>query len=190
MVGANRAVCDYTGRTPRHPVRARRSAFRHPHRRIPPLPRRGAGCLDVVTTGEPLAVTQEAVPTLKPGQSATVNIWLDPRESPFTARQVEQTFTAPTGLRFTGGVSYGYYTVSPHRTGNLTSTTTDDGRTVTVQADLHLNDDPATDREPVIYTFTPMTLPEAEPGTHSDGKALIGPDGSFGSAASSATVDR
>ncbi|MFD8737449.1 hypothetical protein ACFV06_21360 [Streptomyces sp. NPDC059618] len=144
----------------------------------------------VVIPGEPLTVTQEAVPTLKPGQSATVNIWLDSRESPFTARQVEQTFTAPTGFRFTGGVSYGYYMVSPHRTGNLTSTTADDGRTVTVKADLHLNNDPATDREPVIYTFTLMALPEAEPGTHSDGKALIGPDGSFGSAAISATADR
>ncbi|MEU1668422.1 hypothetical protein ABZ547_33550 [Streptomyces sparsogenes] len=87
---------------------------------------------------------------------------------------MEQTFTAPTGFRFTGGVSYGYYMVSPHRTGNLTSTITDDGRTVTVKDGLHLNTDPATDREPVIYTFTLMALPNAEPGTHSDGKAPAG----------------
>lgn len=60
---------------------------------------------------------------------------------------------------------------------------TDDGRTVTVKGGLHLNTDPATDREPVIYTFTLMALLDAEPGTHSDGKAFIGPDGSFGSAA-------
>ncbi|MFF3411225.1 hypothetical protein ACFYW8_34525 [Streptomyces sp. NPDC002742] len=124
------------------------------------------------------------------GQSTTVNIWLDSRESPFTAHEVEQTFTAPTGFRFTGGVSFGYCMVSPHQTGNLTSTTTDDGRTVTVKGGLHLNTDPATDREPVICTFTLMALPDAGLGTHFDGKALIGPDGSFGSAAISATVDR
>ncbi|MFD7987736.1 hypothetical protein ACFV4M_30785 [Kitasatospora indigofera] len=105
---------------------------------------------------------------------------------------MEQRFTAPTGFRFVGAVSYGYYyaPVRPYNTGNLpTPTLLDGGRTLTLTSDLHLNTDPTTDKEPVQYTVTLQALPGAAPGTYADGKALIGPDGSFGATTITATVE-
>ncbi|MFH8409244.1 NHL repeat-containing protein [Streptomyces sp. NPDC018019] len=122
-----------------------------------------------------LRVVQESIPAAAPGQNTTFNLEIRSLgNQPVNPGTIEQHFTAPTGFAFTGGASYGYYFVQPYVTGNLEGRLEDDGRTLVVTSNPHLNTG-ATDKTALIYTLGIRALPDARPGTQSDdGQAAIG----------------
>ncbi|WP_244308496.1 hypothetical protein [Streptomyces monomycini] len=122
-----------------------------------------------------LRAHQESVPQAAPGQSTTFNLEIRSlNDQPVNPGTIEQRFTAPTGFAFTGGASYGYYYVQPAVTGNLDTTLEDNGRTLIISSNPHVNTG-TTDKTALIYTIGIRALADAEPGTQSDdGSAAIG----------------
>ncbi|MEU7204218.1 hypothetical protein, partial [Streptomyces sp. NPDC045470] len=122
-----------------------------------------------------LRATQESVPQAAPGQSTTFNLEIRSlNDQPVNPGTIEQRFTAPTGFTFTGGASYGYYYVQPAVTGNLDTRLEDNGRTLIISSNPHVNTG-TTDRTALLYTIGIRALADAEPGTRSDdGSAAIG----------------
>ncbi|MFK8845340.1 hypothetical protein [Streptomyces sp. Ac-502] len=122
-----------------------------------------------------LRAHQESVPQAAPGQPTTFNLEIRSlNDQPVNPGTIEQRFTAPTGFAFTGGASYGYYYVQPAVTGNLDTTLEDNGRTLVISSNPHVNTG-TTDKTALIYTIGIRALADAEPGTQSDdGSAAIG----------------
>ncbi|MFH8409245.1 hypothetical protein ACH4FX_31325 [Streptomyces sp. NPDC018019] len=121
-----------------------------------------------------LRLTQESVPQAAPGATATFNVEIRSLNNvPVNPGTVVQTFTAPTGFAFTGGASYGYYYVKPAVTGNLTTRLEDNGRTLVIESNPHVNTG-STDPTALLYTLSVRALSDARAGTYDDGKAVIG----------------
>ncbi|WP_221765825.1 NHL repeat-containing protein [Streptomyces sp. WAC 06783] len=122
-----------------------------------------------------LVVSQEKVPQVAPGQSTTFNLEIrSSNDQPVDPGDIVQRLTAPTGFVFTGAASYGYYYVQPHATGNLRSSLEDNGKTLVITSNPHVNTGPK-DRTALAYTIGIRALADATPGTQSDdGRAVIG----------------
>ncbi|GHC84162.1 NHL repeat-containing protein [Streptomyces flavofungini] len=121
-----------------------------------------------------LQVKQESVLEATPGAAASLNIEIRSLNNvAVDPGTTVQTFTAPTGFAFTGGATYGYYYVKPTVTDNLATTVRDDGKTLVIESDPHVNTG-ATDTTALLYTLTVRARPDAVPGTYRDGKAAIG----------------
>ncbi|MFE7121934.1 NHL repeat-containing protein, partial [Streptomyces sp. NPDC057654] len=122
-----------------------------------------------------LRATQESTPTVAPGEDTTFNLEIRAiNDQPVNPGTVEQHFVAPSGFAFTGTAAYGYYYAQPAVTGSLETRLENDGKTLVVTSNPHLNTG-ATDRISLIYTIGIRALPEAQPGTQSgDGRAVIG----------------
>ncbi|QEV22094.1 hypothetical protein CP975_04510 [Streptomyces alboniger] len=122
-----------------------------------------------------LEIRQETVPEVAAGQGAKFNVILNsPTGQPVNPGVIAQRFTAPTGFVFTGQPSYGYYdTVHGVITGNLVHRIEDDGRTLIVTDNPHVNTT-TSDTGPLVYTIGVRALPGAHPGTVADGSASVG----------------
>ncbi|MFD8695479.1 DUF642 domain-containing protein [Kitasatospora purpeofusca] len=110
-----------------------------------------------------------------PGEAAKLNVEIGATtDDPVEKDGVPQVFTAPTGIVFTGGASYGcYFGDRPHPTGNLSATVGDGGRTITVSDRIAINTSPQT-RKAITYTFGVRVKPDATRGTYTDGCAKVG----------------
>ncbi|MFF3818236.1 hypothetical protein ACFYYD_16765 [Streptomyces bluensis] len=87
---------------------------------------------------------------------------------------ITQRFTAPTGFVFTGPPVYGYYdTAGGVASGDLDHEVCDDGRTLVIRANPHLNTT-TSDTGILIYTIPLRALRDAQPGVVTDGSASIG----------------
>ncbi|WP_157882073.1 hypothetical protein [Streptomyces rubellomurinus] len=107
-----------------------------------------------------------------PGQTTKINVGIS-NDVVVPSWDLLQVFTAPTGFVFTGGASYGYYFgAAPHPVGNLNTTLSDGGGTITVHDPLDLNTSPQKSGQ-VIYTFALRAKPDAVPGTHASGLARV-----------------
>ncbi|MBJ3810524.1 hypothetical protein JGB26_26025 [Streptomyces flavofungini] len=121
-----------------------------------------------------LRLVQESVPEAAPGATTSFNVEIRSlNNAPVDPGTVVQTFTAPTGLAFTGGASYGYYYVKPAVTGNLTTRVEGGGKTLVIESNPHVNTG-STDATALLYTLAVRALPDAKLGTYDDGQAVIG----------------
>ncbi|MBB5118226.1 NHL repeat-containing protein [Streptomyces eurocidicus] len=122
-----------------------------------------------------LRVVQASVPAAAPGQTAKFNLEFRSFDNqPVNPGTIEQRITAPTGFEFTGAASYGYYNTKPYVTGNLDTRLEDNGKTLVIQSNPHLNTG-TTDKTSLIHTIVVKALPGATSGTQStDGRAVIG----------------
>ncbi|MFI9240396.1 SMP-30/gluconolactonase/LRE family protein [Streptomyces sp. NPDC053079] len=122
-----------------------------------------------------LRVVQASVPAAAPGQTVKFNLEIrSVNNQPVNPGIIEQRITAPTGFEFTGAASYGYYNTRPYVTGNLDTRLEDNGRTLVISSNPHLNTGTA-DKTSLIHTIVIKARPDATPGTQStDGRAVIG----------------
>ncbi|MEV4869247.1 NHL repeat-containing protein [Streptomyces syringium] len=122
-----------------------------------------------------LRVVQASVPAAAPGQTSKFNLEFRSFDNqPVNPGTIEQRLTAPTGFEFTGAASYGYYNTKPYVTGNLDTRLEDNGKTLVIQSNPHLNTG-TTDKTSLIHTIVVRALPGATPGTQpNDGRAVIG----------------
>jgi uncharacterized repeat protein (TIGR01451 family) len=91
--------------------------------------------------------------------------------------KISGTFTAPTGLHFTGWVSYSYYhtkemTPSGNGEGKAQRVTTDGGKQLSIDDNVELN--PNGKGDAIVYTLYVKADENAPAGTHRDGKFTIG----------------
>ncbi|MFE2041242.1 hypothetical protein ACFXAZ_09975 [Streptomyces sp. NPDC059477] len=122
-----------------------------------------------------LTITQDSLLVADPGQRTAFTVRFDsPSGQPVNPGDVVHRFTAPTGFVFTGQPVYGYYnTIHRVIAGNLAHRIEDDGRTLIVTANLHINTT-TSDTGPLYYTIPVQARPDAAPGTYQDGSANVG----------------
>ncbi|MGW7256855.1 NHL repeat-containing protein, partial [Streptomyces sp. NPDC054834] len=122
-----------------------------------------------------LTIKQAFPPQAKPGTPTLLLMEISSASGqPVNPGVITQTFTAPTGFAFTGQPFYGYYD-SPDGvvTGHLESNIQNNGTTVVVTGNPHVNTT-SSDRGTLTYTFPLRALDKAQPGTRTDGRAVIG----------------
>ncbi|MER6916045.1 hypothetical protein ABT354_30600 [Streptomyces sp. NPDC000594] len=122
-----------------------------------------------------LTITQASLLEAEPGQRTAVTVRIDSASGqPINPGDVFHRFTAPTGFVFTGQPFYGYYnTIHGVIAGNLDYRIEDDGRTLIVMANPHVNTT-TSDTGPLYYTIPLQARPDAVPGTYDGGSVNIG----------------
>ncbi|GAA0366997.1 NHL repeat-containing protein [Streptomyces blastmyceticus] len=122
-----------------------------------------------------LTIYQDTVPEVAPGQRTTFNLrYTSPTGQPVNPGTITQRFTAPTGFVFTGQPTYAYYeTIHGIVSGDLDHRIEDDGRTLIISANPHVNTT-TSDAGSVIYTIPVQARPDATPGQYDNGSASIG----------------
>ncbi|GHC84167.1 NHL repeat-containing protein [Streptomyces flavofungini] len=122
-----------------------------------------------------LTIYQDTVPEAAPGQRTSFNLrYVSPTGQPVNPGTVVQRFTAPTGFAFTGQPTYAYYeTIHGVVSGNLAHRVEDDGRTLVITANPHVNTT-TSDAGSVIYTIPVQARADALPGRYDNGSASVG----------------
>ncbi|MER6433667.1 NHL repeat-containing protein [Streptomyces sp900105245] len=122
-----------------------------------------------------LIVFQDNLPKAAPGQSARFHLrFLAPVGQPVNPGDLDQRLSAPTGFVFTGRPTYTYpNTALGAITGELKHDIRDDGRTLVIRHNPHLNTTD-TDNAPLLYAIDLQAVHDAVPGVVSDGSASIG----------------
>lgn len=122
-----------------------------------------------------LIVFQDNLPKAAPGQSARFHLrFLAPVGQPVNPGDLDQRLSAPTGFVFTGRPTYTYpNTAMGAVTGELKHDIRDDGRTLVIRHNPHLNTTD-TDNAPLLYAIDLQAEDDAVPGVVSDGSASIG----------------
>ncbi|MFH8751700.1 hypothetical protein ACH4GK_03830 [Streptomyces rimosus] len=122
-----------------------------------------------------LAITQDTVPQVAPGQRTAFNVKYDSAGSqPVNPGDIVQRFTAPSGFIFPGQPTYAYYnTAQGVISGNLDHRIEDGGRTLIVTANPHVNTT-ISDTGPLYYTIPIQARPDAAAGTFQNGSAGVG----------------
>ncbi len=130
---------------------------------------------DPVADETALTVLQDTVPQVAPGQRTAFNLrYTSPTGQPVNPGTIVQRFTAPTGFVFTGQPTYAYYeTIHGVISGNLSHRILDDGRTLLITANPHVNTS-TSDTGSVIYTIPVQARTDAAPGRYDNGSASIG----------------
>ncbi|MEU4040021.1 NHL repeat-containing protein [Streptomyces collinus] len=122
-----------------------------------------------------LIVFQDNLPKAAPGQSARFHLrFLAPVGQPVNPGDLDQRLSAPTGFVFTGRPTYTYpNTAMGAITGELKHDIRDDGRTLIIRHNPHLNTTD-TDNAPLLYAIDLQAEDDAVPGVVSDGSVSIG----------------
>ncbi|WP_433397386.1 hypothetical protein [Streptomyces sp. CA-146814] len=122
-----------------------------------------------------LIVYQDNLPKAAPGEKARFHLrLLAPIGQPVNPGVLDHRFTAPTGFVFIGRPTYTYPNTALGAVhGDLDHKVQDDGRTLLIRANPHLNTT-ETDAAPLLYTLDLCALDDAAPGLSSNGSASIG----------------
>ncbi|MEU0936078.1 hypothetical protein [Embleya sp. NPDC005971] len=117
-----------------------------------------------------LTIAQRGQTRALPGRTGELVLELTaPADTKVSPGRIDQTFTAPTGFTFTPTPRYAY----PTTHGDLAFRLDNGNRTLVVTGDPHLNTG-ADDKSPLVYTLPVKADASAPPGTHTDGKAVVG----------------
>ncbi|OKI05427.1 hypothetical protein A6A06_09755 [Streptomyces sp. CB02923] len=122
-----------------------------------------------------LTIYQDTVPDVAPGQRTVFTMrYVSAAGQPVNPGTIVQRYTAPTGFIFTGGPSYAYFeTIHGVIAGDLGHRIEDDGRTLIITANPHVNTT-TSDAGSVIYTIPVQARADAVPGRYDNGSASVG----------------
>ncbi|WP_308296979.1 MULTISPECIES: hypothetical protein [unclassified Streptomyces] len=121
-----------------------------------------------------LVVRQGTVPQAAPGTATTFNVEItNPTGTAVDTGTIVQRFVAPAGFVFTTQPTFGYYGRRGSVAGNLTFHIQEGGNTLIVTGNPHMNTTD-TDTGVLVYTIPVKALETAQPGTFTNGLAIIG----------------